>query len=313
MNGMYAAQTNSDEADAVVKLLDQYWRRAARPSIGVVTFNRKQADLIEARLEARAEVNERFRSAYAHELNRFEDGEDKGFFVKNVENAQGDERDVVIFRPTLGRDQHGAFRRYFGVLGQRGGERRLNVAISRARQKVVVVTSIPVADLSDMLLSGRPPSLPRDFLQGYLHYAEQVSKGNLETARSTLNQTVGNLMLRPRSEASSSDGFAATVRPTCASWATSPYPQRRDGLRLGFRHSPSKEWAVWHRHRMRRAEAQAPGTRACARESGTEACSPKASPWCTASRRTAGTTTGRRRSAGWLRPSRAHCPRGGLT
>lgn len=157
-------------------------------------------------------------------------------------NVQGDERDVIIFSTTFGRDQAGAFRRYFGVLGQKGGERRLNVAISRARQKVVVVTSMPVADVSDMLLSGRPPSLPRDFLQGYLHYAEQVSKGSLGTARSALNQIIGNPARQPRSEASSSDGFATTVTAYLRELGYEPVPAQDAtafGLDFAIRHPKS--------------------------------------------------------------------------
>jgi hypothetical protein len=68
--------------------------KAGCPSIGVVTFNRKRADLIQARLQARAESNARFRSHYARELGRVED---MGFFVKNVENVQVDERDAIVF------------------------------------------------------------------------------------------------------------------------------------------------------------------------------------------------------------------------
>ena len=57
---------------------------------------------------------------------------------------QGDERDVIVFSSTFGRNGEGVFRRHFGVLGQAGGERRLNVAATRARKKVVLMTSMPV-------------------------------------------------------------------------------------------------------------------------------------------------------------------------
>ena len=60
------------------------------------------------------------------------------FFVKNVENVQGDERDMIIFSSTFGRDEEGSFRRQFGLLSQTGGERRLNVAITRAREKIIL-------------------------------------------------------------------------------------------------------------------------------------------------------------------------------
>ena len=61
---------------------------------------------------------------------------------------QGDERDVIVFSSTFGRNGEGAFRRHFGVLGQAGGERRLNVAATRERKKVVLMTSMPVEEIS---------------------------------------------------------------------------------------------------------------------------------------------------------------------
>jgi hypothetical protein len=94
-----------------------------------VSFNRKQADLIEEALEARAEADPAFRTALSRERDRVEGGEDMGFFVKNVENVQGDERDVIVFSSTFGKNAQGTFRRSFGVLGQVGGQRRLNVAV----------------------------------------------------------------------------------------------------------------------------------------------------------------------------------------
>lgn len=131
------------------------------PTIGVVTFNRKQADLIEEAVERRAEEDEDFLRAFRRERDRAVDGEDMGFFVKNVENVQGDERDVIIFSTTFGRDARGTFRRNFGILGSTGGERRLNVAVTRAKQKVILVTSMPVNDVSDWLQSGLLAAKPR--------------------------------------------------------------------------------------------------------------------------------------------------------
>ena len=72
-------------------------------------------------------------------------------FIKNVENVQGDERDVIIFSTTFGKNAANTFRRNFGSLGQQGGERRLNVAVTHARRKIYVVTSMPIKDVSDML------------------------------------------------------------------------------------------------------------------------------------------------------------------
>jgi hypothetical protein len=213
VNGTYQDQTNPAEAVKVVELLAELWKQPyqERPSVGVVTFNRKQADIIEEALELRAEEDPEFREAYRLESQRDEDGEDMGVFVKNVENVQGDERDMIIFSSTFGRNKQGTFLRNFGVLGQKGGERRLNVAITRSRKKIVMVTSMPIEAISDVLTTKRSPSTPRDFLQGYMEYARTVSAGEFGTARTLLNRwAVANNEV-PATTRRTEDGFSEAV------------------------------------------------------------------------------------------------------
>lgn len=184
VHGVYSKQTNEAEAKRVVTYLESVWREhlGRSPSIGVVTFNRKQADLIEDLLEKRAEQDPTFRDALIRERGRKEHEEDMSLFVKNVENVQGDERDVIVFSTTFGRNAQGVFRRNFGILGQNGGECRLNVAITRARSKVALITSMPIPDISDMLNLRRSPGSPRDYIQGYLEYARLISDGEYQYA-----------------------------------------------------------------------------------------------------------------------------------
>jgi hypothetical protein len=215
VDGVYEDRRNEPEAVRVVDLLENLWRSsgaqaATTPTVGVVTFNRQQADLIEALLERRAEANVEFRAAYERELARVEDGQDVGFFVKNVENVQGDERDHIVFSTTFGRNRRGVFRRLFGALGQAGGERRLNVAVTRARQRITLVTSLPTAQIAEVLRNGASPSQPRDFLQLYLAQAEAWSTNDPSQAHRLLAQV--------RSGAGSSasrrpppDGFVRSV------------------------------------------------------------------------------------------------------
>lgn len=176
VNGMYVNQSNEAEAAAVVEHLATVWQLPfeQRPSVGVVTFNQKQTSLINQQIRLRAEQDEQFLAAYTQENQRFRDEEDMSFFVKNVENVQGDERDVILFSTTFGRNAQGTFRCNFGVLGQAGGERRLNVAITRARQQVVIMSSMPIEEISDLLTTYRKPEIPRDYLQGYLAYAKDA-------------------------------------------------------------------------------------------------------------------------------------------
>jgi primosomal replication protein N'' len=190
VDGTYTDQSNPEEALRVVEIVAKLWSvpQGQRPSVGIVTFNRKQADVIEDALEARAEEDAVFRTAYSQESQRYEEGEDMSVFVKNVENVQGDERDVIVFSSTFGRNAQGSFLRFFGVLGQKGGERRLNVAVTRSRKKVYMVTSMPIAEISDLLTARRPPATPRDFLQGYMEYARLISSGEFASAKVLLTR-----------------------------------------------------------------------------------------------------------------------------
>ncbi|SFP53745.1 AAA domain-containing protein [Geodermatophilus dictyosporus] len=127
-------RTNPMEAKAVVAEIRRRFAASPDtvPSIGVVTFNAQQRAYVESLL--RDSGDERLVAA----LDRT-DGE--GLFVKNLENVQGDERDVVLFSTGFSPDERGVLPLNFGPLNRVGGERRLNVAITRARRQVVVFSS----------------------------------------------------------------------------------------------------------------------------------------------------------------------------
>jgi len=213
VDGVYQHQSNPAEAARVVEYLAQVWQQpyAMRPSVGVVTFNREQAELIEEHLEQRAGQDAAFRAAFAEERERSEDGEDMSVFVKNVENVQGDERDIIVFSSTFGRNAQGTFRRNFGVLGQTGGERRLNVAVTRARQRVVMITSMPIADISDLFNTQRAPASPRDYLQGYLEYARALCAGEFDGSARLLDRLQTDRSVANRTHAAPADGFTQIV------------------------------------------------------------------------------------------------------
>ena len=90
-----------------------------------------------------------------------------GFFIKNLENVQGDERDVIFFSVGYGYDQNKQITMNFGPLNKPGGERRLNVAVTRAREKVVLITSIKGSDIDP-----DTQALGVQTLRTYLDYAE---------------------------------------------------------------------------------------------------------------------------------------------
>ena len=142
VSGVYqrgGTRTNPVEARAVVsnivsRLKDQAFA-AEGLSIGVVTFNSEQQRLIDDMLEAERRKN--------GSLDRFFDDDlQEPLFVKNLESVQGDERDIVYFSTTYGPDHSGRVSMNFGPLNKDGGERRLNVAVTRARHELRVFTSL---------------------------------------------------------------------------------------------------------------------------------------------------------------------------
>jgi len=184
VDGKYHNRQNVDEAKYIVKLLDQIWRHPGKsPTIGVVTFNSQQEKLIEEELERKAKEDHQFEARYRQEQDRRIGEEDVGFFVKNLESVQGDERDLIIFSTTFGRSSsESGFKRWFGPLSTSGGERRLNVAVTRSKQGMLIVTSMPFGEISDVLGGVAPGRTikARDFLQAYMSYAQSVSDADLE-------------------------------------------------------------------------------------------------------------------------------------
>ena len=131
-----ALRTNPVEAAAVVAEVLRRWQARER-SIGVVTFNIQQRALIESMLEESGD------EGLAEALAAKRDG----LFVKNLENVQGDERDVILFSTGFSANADGVLPLNFGPLNRSGGERRLNVAVTRARRQVMVFSSFEPEDL----------------------------------------------------------------------------------------------------------------------------------------------------------------------
>ena len=138
-NGVYdrgGTRTNRVEAERVVgTVVDMLRDPGNTDSIGVVTFSQAQQSLVEDLLDEK-------RRAFP-EIERFLTGEaDEPVFIKNLENVQGDERDAIIFSVGYGPDEDGRVSMNFGPLNKEGGERRLNVAVTRARRRLIVFSSI---------------------------------------------------------------------------------------------------------------------------------------------------------------------------
>jgi len=181
-DGCWLGRTNLPEAKAVVSLLKEILR-GEHGSIGVITFNAPQMDLIEDLIDQEKQADPDFRARLNVAENVLENGiVNAGFFVKNIENVQGDERDIIIFCVGYAKDETGRVRASFGSLSREGGENRLNVAISRAKKKIYVVTSIEPEDLHLSAHSKRGPKLLRE----YLAYVRSVDQGNENERRRIL-------------------------------------------------------------------------------------------------------------------------------
>ncbi|MDI3473752.1 MAG: hypothetical protein PWR30_75 [Candidatus Woesearchaeota archaeon] len=180
--GIWENKCNVTEAKEVVKLLKKLLLNNPRGlTFGVITFNIIQKDMIEDIIEEESRKDPLFGRLVDNENRRYNDEEYIGLFVKNIENVQGDERDVIIFSIGYGFDKSGRFRYRFGPLNGIYGKNRLNVAISRAREKVYVFASF---DPRDLKYEGKyeGPKL----LGKYLSYCEAISKKDDKLANSIL-------------------------------------------------------------------------------------------------------------------------------
>ncbi len=183
VDGKWLGRTNPVEARKVVDIVkDILFKRKNNESIGIITFNSDQQSCIADAFEAAGKADPKFRTAITKEKARLENGEDTGLFIKNLENVQGDERDIIIFSIGYAPNEMGKIYTNFGSLSTEGGENRLNVAVTRAKSKIIVVTSIEPEDLRVDTAKNQGPKLLRD----YLTYVRAVSEGDKEHVRAIL-------------------------------------------------------------------------------------------------------------------------------
>lgn len=163
VDGVYergGSKRNKAEAIALVEEVIERLTDGKRMSIGIVTFNTAQQNYIEDLLND--EIKKRKLYAEAYEC-------DEPIFVKNLENVQGDERDIILFSIGYGPDASGKLSLNFGPINQSGGYRRLNVAITRARSEMIVFSSIT----GNMIDLNKTDSKGVKGLKAFLEYAER--------------------------------------------------------------------------------------------------------------------------------------------
>jgi hypothetical protein len=153
---------NLKEAEVVADLVFEHFKKYPKKTLGVVTFSIAQMDAVEEAIDSRR----RQHPEYEH---FFKEDRLEGFFVKNLENVQGDERDVIMLSLGYGYDPQGQMTMNFGPVNRAGGERRLNVAVTRARERTILVTSIKSSHINIESAKSEGTIVLHD----YLEYAEK--------------------------------------------------------------------------------------------------------------------------------------------
>ena len=166
------SRTNREEARTVAQAVMRHAHETPHLSLGVAAFSAAQADAI---LD---EVENLRRQDPSAEASFFDTNRTEPFFVKNLENVQGDERDVIFISVGYGRQESGKLSMNFGPLNKSGGERRMNVLISRAKLRCEVFTNLRAEDLD----LGNTGAAGMRVLKTFLQYA---ATGNLDVPQET--------------------------------------------------------------------------------------------------------------------------------
>ena len=165
-------RVNVNEAKAIVEEIKRRYQdpELRKQSIGVVTFNISQQTLIEDMLQEEYQKDVKF--------DQWANSGEESLFVKNLENVQGDERDIILFSVAFGPNAEGKMSLNFGPLNKNGGWKRLNVAVSRARSEMVVFTSMA----ADMINLKRTKAKGVEALRDFLEFAQkgQLQSKNIE-------------------------------------------------------------------------------------------------------------------------------------
>jgi len=162
------SRTNAREARAVADEAIQRMRQwlplpaDKRPTLGIITFNSQQQSLITDLLDQARRDHPALEWFFAEDRT-------EPAIVKNLENVQGDERDVILFSITFWKDAAGKLTMDFGALNREGGERRLNVAVTRARQELIVFSGFT----ADQIDTTRTKALGAHHLKAFLDFAER--------------------------------------------------------------------------------------------------------------------------------------------
>lgn len=192
VNGTFSEHINEAEAEMVLSIIDKNINRLPNgeyPTVGIATFNIAQRNLIKSK------ILERQKFSKFEEFNcKIQELEEKGMFIKNLENIQGDERDVIILSTTYGIGKDRKFTQRFGPINHSKGYKLLNVIITRAKFKVYCCSSIPEQIFMNYkeYLTTEGSNNKRAVLYAYLAYCKAVSESNDDLRLSVLTTLAEN-------------------------------------------------------------------------------------------------------------------------
>jgi len=159
-DGVYdrgGCRNNRREAEIIAQLTLEHFQQFPKQSLGIIAFSETQADAIQEQIEVLGKDYP--------DLETFCSDNSPQFFLKALENVQGDERDAIILSVGYARDDQGKLSLKFGPLNRQGGERRLNVAVTRAKSKITLVSSILAGDIDITRAQSEGVRLLRDYLE----------------------------------------------------------------------------------------------------------------------------------------------------
>ena len=161
---------NIKEAEKCVELLEDHIKRHPGRSLGIVAFSERQQAEIESAVN-------RFRMQHLEYESFFDEAKEEPFFVKNLENVQGDERDTIFFSICYAKNAQGRMYQRFGPLSAAGGERRLNVAITRAKYNVKLIGSIEPSDIIVKEDTGAGVRLLQEYIRCAMQSSAHIPEG----------------------------------------------------------------------------------------------------------------------------------------
>ena len=186
VDGIFHEHINKEEAQKVIEILENIQPKSngTYPSVGIATFNITQRNYIRRKIleKQNTEGNDVFKQ-------KIIDLENAGLFIKNLENIQGDERDIIIISTTYGKKKDGKFLQSFGPINHTKGYKLLNVIITRAKEKIYICNSIPSVFYSNYkeALAQEGANNRRAVFYTYLAYCKAVSDENNQRRLEVLN------------------------------------------------------------------------------------------------------------------------------